>query len=285
MNYTVLFNPLAGNGNGLNEAEKLREILKDDKLEFVDMCKISDYGAVFASAERIVIAGGDGTLNRFINDTRDIEAMPDIYYFACGSGNDFARDIASVGQAQERPVKINEYIKCLPEVSVKGKTYKFLNNVGFGIDGFCCEVGDKLRKIPDKKVNYASIAIKGLLYAYHPTNARITVDGREYSYKKVWLAPTMNGRYYGGGMNAAPAQDRQNKGKTVSLVVMYGSDKLKTLMVFPSIFKGEHVSHTEMVAVHTGHNITVTFDRPTALQIDGETILGVTEYTVRTCNG
>ena len=35
-----------------------------------------------------------------------------------------------------------------------------------------------------------------------------------------------------------------------------------------------------MVAIREGKQITVKFDRPVALQIDGETILGVTEYTV-----
>lgn len=36
-----------------------------------------------------------------------------------------------------------------------------------------------------------------------------------------------------------------------------------------------------MVEILQGHNITVEFDRPTALQIDGETIPNVTEYSVR----
>ena len=31
-----------------------------------------------------------------------------------------------------------------------------------------------------------------------------------------------------------------------------------------------------------GHEVTVEFDRPTALQIDGETVLDVTSYTVKT---
>ena len=30
-----------------------------------------------------------------------------------------------------------------------------------------------------------------------------------------------------------------------------------------------------------GNEITVEFDRPTALQVDGETILGVTSYTAK----
>lgn len=35
------------------------------------------------------------------------------------------------------------------------------------------------------------------------------------------------------------------------------------------------------VDILKGREITVEFDRPTALQIDGETILGVTSYTAR----
>ena len=38
-----------------------------------------------------------------------------------------------------------------------------------------------------------------------------------------------------------------------------------------------------MVKEFFGHEITVKFDRPTALQIDGETISGVTEYSVSAC--
>ena len=79
----------------------------------------------------------------------------------------------------------------------------------------------------------------------------------------------------------APDQDRLNKEHLLSSVVLHSSGKLKTLMVFPSIFKGEHTSRTEMIDIRTGHQITVKFDKPTALQIDGETVLGVTEYTVK----
>lgn len=168
----------------------------------------------------------------------------------------------------------------LPLVTVNGKTYRFLNGIGYGIDGYCCQVGDQLRESSDQKVNYTAIAIKGLLFHYKPTNAVVTVDGQKHTYKKVWLAPTMNGRYYGGGMMPTPAQNRKNTDGTVSAMVMYGAGKLKTLAVFPSIFKGEHVRHEEMVDVLTGHTIRVEFDRPTPLQIDGETIPNVTSYEV-----
>lgn len=281
--YNVLYNPLAGNGKGENAAKKLKELLNGDELTFTDMTKVSDYRALFASMpedERVIVSGGDGTLNRFINDTEEVAFVNPVYYYATGSGNDFLKDIG--GNVGDKPVCIDKYLKALPTVDVKGKSYRFINGIGYGIDGYCCEVGDKLRETSDKPINYAGIAIKGLLFHYHPTSATVIVDGVEHKYKKVWLAPTMNGRYYGGGMIPTPKQDRLNKEHTVSVMVYYGSGKIKSLAVFPSIFKGEHVNHKEMVEVLSGKEITVRFDSPAALQVDGETIIGVTEYSVRT---
>lgn len=281
--YNVLYNPLAGNGKGENAAKKLKELLNGDELTFTDMTKVSDYRALFASMpedERVIVSGGDGTLNRFINDTEEVAFANPVYYYATGSGNDFLKDIG--GNVGDKPVCIDKYLKALPTVDVKGKSYRFINGIGYGIDGYCCEVGDKLRETSDKPINYAGIAIKGLLFHYHPTSATVIVDGVEHKYKKVWLAPTMNGRYYGGGMIPTPKQDRLNKEHTVSVMVYYGSGQIKSLAVFPSIFKGEHVNHKEMVEVLSGKEITVRFDSPAALQVDGETIIGVTEYSVRT---
>ncbi len=281
--YNVLYNPLAGNGKGENAAKKLKDLMNGDELTFTDMTKVSDYRALFASMpedERVIVSGGDGTLNRFINDTEEVAFANPVYYYATGSGNDFLKDIG--GNVGDKPVCIDKYLKALPTVDVKGKSYRFINGIGYGIDGYCCEVGDKLRETSDKPINYAGIAVKGLLFHYHPTSATVIVDGVEHKYKKVWLAPTMNGRYYGGGMIPTPKQDRLNKEHTVSVMVYYGSGKIKSLAVFPSIFKGEHVNHREMVEVLSGKEITVRFDSPAALQVDGETIIGVTEYSVRT---
>ena len=108
----------------------------------------------------------------------------------------------------------------------------------------------------------------------------VTVDGVQHEFRKVWLAPTMNGRFYGGGMMPTPAQERLGEDGAVSVMVMQGSGKLRTLAIFPSIFSGRHVSHAKCVHILRGHEITVRFDRPRPLQIDGETLRSVTEYTV-----
>ncbi len=278
--YHVLYNPKAANGQGCQNAKALDEILEGDTLVYVDVSKV-DYPAFFASLkkkDRIIVAGGDGTLNKFLNDTADIDRTNSLYYFACGTGNDFMHDIGAA--IRGKPVCIDQYVEDLPQVIVKGKSYYFINGIGYGIDGYCCEVGDKQRESSTKPVNYTAIAIKGLLFHYKTTKAKIIVDGVTREYKKVWLAPTMNGRFYGGGMIPTPEQDRLSEAGNVSTMVYYGVGKLKALMVFPSIFKGEHVKHKKMVEILTGDVVTVEFDRPTPLQIDGETITDVTEYTV-----
>ena len=281
----LLYNPFAGDGDCKSKVEVLD--VTYDETSIVDVCKINDYRKFFLEIEEdadIILCGGDGTLNHFVNDTRGIDIRNKVYYYPVGNGNDFARDLGYEKDA-DPTFCINQYMTNLPSVTINGKTQLFLNNVGFGIDGYCCEVGDKLRDKNNgdnkhKPINYTSIAIKGLLFHYKPRNATVVVDGKKYTYKKVWLAPTMNGRYYGGGMMATPKQNRSGNSHTVSVMVFHSTGKLRTLFIFPSIFKGKHIKHKKKVSILTGTDIQVTFDRPTPLQIDGETVLGVTEYTV-----
>jgi diacylglycerol kinase family enzyme len=51
-------------------------------------------------------------------------------------------------------------------------------------------------------------------------------------------------------------------------------------MIFPSLFKGEHIKNEKKVWVAAGKKITVEFDSPRPLQIDGEVIDGVTKYSI-----
>ena len=270
----VLYNPLSGNCT----SEKVKQSFP--QYEFFDLTKINDYTSLFSDLteqDSVILCGGDGTLNRFVYNTDGLQLACDVLYYPAGTGNDFAFDVTGL-KTVESPFSVKKYLQNLPTVTVNGVTCRFVNGVGFGIDGYCCEVGDELRKKSNKPVNYTMIAIKGLLFHYKPTKAKVTVDGKEYRFEKVWIAPTMFGRYYGGGMMPTPGQTRDDD--TVASLLYHNSGKLKALAVFPSIFKGEHVKHKEMVTVLKGKEISVEFDAPRSLQIDGETILGVTSYRV-----
>ena len=282
----ILYNPTSGNNSGKGYAMML-EICYPDSASY-DVTQIADYAAFFAGlsySDEVILCGGDGMLHHFVNNTNGIDISNLVFLYAMGTGNDFARDIGK-SQYSEPDYPINAYIKKLPSVTVNGTQRLFINGVGYGIDGYCCEVGDRLREQnqklqQDKPINYASIAIKGLLGDFKPVNAAVTVDGKSYQYKNVWIAPTMNGRFYGGGMMPAPEQARLSPDRLLTLTVMHCGSKLKALCIFPSLFKGTHVKHKNVVSIHQGREITVEFDRPAPLQIDGETILNVTSYTAR----
>lgn len=275
----VLYNPLAGKGIGTIE-EKLRRHMPDVDPVMIDMTAVEDYAEFFggtAAEDQVILCGGDGTLNRFINDTYGMEIPCELLYFAAGSGNDFLKDLGYGGDHPPFPVK--EYFRDLPTVTVKGKTYRFLNGVGLGLDGYCCAEVTRAKREGVKK-NYITVALRAFLKDYHPANAEITVDGKTYKFEKVWLVPTMKGRYFGGGIPAAPDQDR--RGRTVTLLLMHHAPRLLALFRFPSFMKGTHTKYKKIIAILPGSSMSVKFDRPTDMQIDGEMVENVTSYSVST---
>ncbi len=281
--FCVLYNPLSSTGTGENKAHKLDKLLEGYNIEYRSLLDIGDKKTFLRELDPDIIpiiTGGDGTLSFFVNELGGENPERNIYYFPAGTGNDFLNDLNKTGDTE--PFLLNPYIVDLPMIHFNGETHTFINGVGYGIDGYVCEEGDRIRKKTGKPINYTGTAVKGLLYAYKRTKATVTVDGKTMEFENVWMTPTMLGRFFGGGMMCAPGQDRLNPDGTVSLMVMRCKSKLRTLLLFPSIFKGAHVKATKIVSVYKGHNIHVKFDRPTALQIDGEVFSGVNEYTVTT---
>jgi diacylglycerol kinase family enzyme len=284
-NYVVLYNPLANNGKAEGAARKLESVLTDGEVRFVDISSLGSFYDFFISCDDdciVILTGGDGTLHHFVNDTRGLKIKQKIYYYGAGSGNDFLNDLGK--ERGDAPFDIKEYISDLPIVRVNGNEYSFINNVGYGIDGYACEKGDEIRAKTNKPINYTTIAIKGLLYDFTPRNATVIIDGVTKEYKKVWLAPAMNGRFFGGGMMITPGQDRLDPEGKISFAIAHDLSRARIIPIFPEIFKGTHVRHTKYIDVVKCDEVTVRFDTPCALQIDGETILGVTEYTAYSRN-
>ena len=130
MRYYVLYNPLAGNRTCTKSIENL-DLPKADTY-FCDVTEICDYGEFLAQLnyeDVLVICGGDGTLNHFVNSTDGISIKNDILYFAAGSGNDFMKDLGRV--QEDREFKVNDYIKNLPptEFSLSSFSVYFLRYI------------------------------------------------------------------------------------------------------------------------------------------------------------
>ena len=274
----ILYNPKSGNGTGRNEADKINKFIDIEKV-YLDITKIDDYKTLFNGLERediVVIAGGDGTLSRFVTDIANVEIKNPIYYYATGSGNDFLKDLGYV--KGDKPFPINDYIQNLPVMSVNSKEYCFVNGGGGGLDAYACVKGNEMHE-KGKKANYVAAAIKGILYDYTPMNVTVTIDGEKKEYKNVWFASVMKGRYFGGGIMLAPKQNRNSD--SLSLVIIHTVGRLRLLPIIPGAFEGKHVKYTQYVTVLEGKDIEVNFDRSVSIQIDGETQNDVMSYRVK----
>ena len=110
MTYHVLYNPLAGNGS-TDPTECLAKLTADPQaIVHTDITTIKDYTAwlsPLAPDDVIVLCGGDGTINRFVNDTDGLELPQDVLYIPTGTGNDFLRDVGK--EAADCPFSLRPY--------------------------------------------------------------------------------------------------------------------------------------------------------------------------------
>ena len=281
MNY-ILYNPKSNSEhNDLNiipgKAELERRGAKQISLLEVDL---GEFLASLTAEDKVYLCGGDGTLHHFVNNTRGFKFPCPVYVIRSGTGNDFLNDI---GQTDANSLfDVRRHMENLPEVEVDGEKRLFINGVGMGLDGEVCDGVEQYKKKTGKKANYTAIALKLLAYKYKRPSATVTVDGVTHRFNDVWMASAMHGRYFGGGMMIAPTQDRAT-GK-MSVMVMHGGSRPKILTIFPSVFKGGHIKHTEIVEIFECDEVTVQFDIPIGFQADGEVKPQMLTYTARSAN-
>ena len=277
--YTVLFNPFSNSRRGRRYAGRLMTSLGHSAAEFVDVTSVEDFASFFDGLpddRSLIVCGGDGTLNRLIN-TEGFDPCKNAERLMCfpsGTGNDFYKDVRR--SSPRPPVPLGDYFEVLPTAELDGgRRFRFLNGLGSGLDGYCCDEGNRMRAATGRKINYAGIALKGLMGKYSPRDVTVTVDGDRKTYTHTWLAAVMNGRYFGGGMKPAPDQDRL--GDSLTVMIFSGRSRFLTTLAFPLIFLGLH-KHLKGCGMLTGSEITVEYSSPAALQIDGETVEGVTSF-------
>lgn len=272
----ILYNPHASGGNGYAGVQKVVDSLWPERPEVRDITQtdIRPFLTGLGTEDQVILCGGDGTLHFVINALDGIAPAVPVYVQWFGTGNDFLRDVRPKGGV--RKARLNDYMQRLPTVEVNGETRRFLNNSSFGLDGQVCELGDEVKQKRKTKVSYVMLALRLVLGRYHWTNAAVTVDGETRHYEKVWIASALNGRYIGGGIKIAPNQNRLNE--TLCCIVWHGTGRLGTLLRLPSLLWGGHVKMKKKCDVFFCRDITVEFERPCAIQLDGEVISGVTRY-------
>lgn len=270
--YFILYNPLAGNGDGKFTAECL-EVVLEQVVGMADITKITNYRAFLEDKKEcdLVICGGDGTLHRFVNDIEGLEIPNRILYYASGRDNDFARDLGMAEMGM--PIDITEYLKYLPVCEIDHKKYRFINGVGCGFGGYGSKAGEESSDV--------WMTMKAILFHYKPMGVTVEVDGVQYRFDKVWSAQTMLGRYYCRGLMPVPVRDRKADSQKLSTVVFHDSNRIRTAMIYFGIYKGKHSKNEKYRTILECQEIMVEFDAPRTIRIDGEIIKNVSSYRVR----
>ena len=273
----ILYNPLSNKGKNIKIAEKLhKKAIKEKRSsKIVNLLEIKDVQAFlngYNEEDRMILIGGDGTLNRVVNQIKGIVIKPQLYMYKAGTGNDFMRSIKS----KKHLVDIKPYIQNLPILKVNGKEELFLNGAGVGLDGLVC-YNVNTSKESKNKSNYFKNAFKSFM-SYKPVSVLIDVDGKVWEENKVWFVTAMNAPYFGGGMKLAPKKLRELN--HLELVVIKKVPRWLIFMIFPTIYLGWHKIFRSFVRFYKGQHIKVSMLTDSYLQRDGEHEYPVREFEV-----
>lgn len=199
---------------------------------------------------RIVVIGGDGTINEFLNGMLRVKGIK-LGFIPVGSGNDFAR-----GMKISKDYK-KELRKILSDKSYRnvdygiiryqnGKIHRFFVSSGMGYDARICYEVDhtRVKQILNflhlGKLVYLVIGIRHLIFA-ETFSANLIVDGNQHLAGDGFLFVSFhNLPYEGGGFCFCP-QAKTGDGK-MNICVAKGISKWRIPFIIPLAAIGRHTS-------------------------------------------
>ena len=263
----ILYNPLSKNNKGNVQTHKLVRYYKKNNIPFrlksiVKIANMKEFLEKKQEFEKVILLGGDGTINRFVNNTIDYDIKQDIYLKKNGSGNDYLRSLKGNDELPQYIMKA-EYDT--------GLKTNYINGIGMGLDGY---VGYLIEQSPRKgQLRYFFNTLKGLV-KYIPEPLNVVIDGEEHNFKKAYIVAINNGKFFGGGMKVAP--DGNINDEELDIIVLHSISKLIVLPIFFTIYIGKHRIFKKYVFYKKGKHIKASFTTPQISQADGENYYDVT---------
>ncbi len=263
----LLYNPLSRNGKNPKFIDKIvKHIEKEGRTVRVwNILKIGSVDAFITKLnadDRVIIVGGDGTLNRLVNVIHGLSFTQDLDMYQAGTGNDFMRSLNTT----DHVVSIKPFIIRVPQIQFNQQKRLFLNGAGIGLDGYIARLINQA-KGKKSRFNYFKNTLKGFVL-FKPMKMKFKVDGVAYEDEKVWLASVMNSPYFGGGMKIAPDANRNDD--ELHLVLVRKISKFMLFLIFPTIYSGNHVKFKKWIKIYRGKHFELEFEKETYMQIDGD---------------
>jgi diacylglycerol kinase family enzyme len=266
----ILYNPYSQANKAKAMAEELKATLAEGCL-ILDLIEVSkDYSEFYkdyADYDRYIIIGGDGTIHRIANTLRENNlSLEKLYIYAkSGTCNDFVRSL----RTNEKIISISKYFSYLPKVIVNNEQEKFfVNSAGLGLDAAACNAVEESTG-KKSKFNFLKCSLTSMMKFKKSKTVDLNIDGKEITYKNVYMVTAFNGSYQGGGMNFAPKAKRLEK--RLHLCIIKRMPRFLIWIVFPLIYMGCASALLGMFFVIPFNDfVEVDFHKPTYLQLDGE---------------
>jgi YegS/Rv2252/BmrU family lipid kinase len=228
--------------------------------------------AIAGGAERLVVVGGDGSVNEVVNGLAGASDV-EVAVIARGTGWDFVRTHGIPRDLEQAvDIALRGEIRAIDLGLVTFRTWAgaesrshFANVASAGISGAIAQRANETSKALGGKISYywSTLAV---FVRWQTGEMRITVD-EESRAGKIIDVLVANGRYLAGGMMMLPEAEPDDG--LFDVLVIGDVTKRDLLVTLPKSYRGKHLPHPRLEVLR-GRVVTVDADEPLPIELDGE---------------
>lgn len=227
------------------------------------------FAAIESGADKIVVAGGDGSVHEAVNGLLRSARQASLGVIPSGTGNDFAKacniplDWALAAQQLAERLSGSARNRYIDVGRVNDRF--FANGVGIGFDAKVTRVARSYRW-PIGDLVYLLAIFRCMVDGIATPDLTIRSDGFEWR-GPVTLANVSNGAWVGGMFHIAPMASN-NDGK-LELLVAAPVSRLRILSLLPKLIRGTHIGAAEITHFSL-QRLVVAASEPVPSHLDGE---------------
>ena len=276
-NILCIINPISGLKKSLKVYYEVKNIIQDHgfspkllQTEYAGHAKKYVSKLSPNQFERILIFGGDGTVNEVVNGLyqSDLCSSFPIGVIPTGSGNSVVHDIDCLDYkiALKRALSDNIQLMDVNKAIFDNEVRLSVSVIGWGIFSFGNVLADQLRFLGTIRYDVASI-IK--LLEKKTYNASISINGESSDLSCAFIVGC-NSIHTGKGMKIAPKGGFYD-GVMDMAIVKEDISRLQLLTIFKKVYTGEHI---DLPYVHMSQIKSFSIDalEDSYFNVDGETI-------------
>ncbi|MBE6734142.1 MAG: diacylglycerol kinase family lipid kinase [Ruminococcaceae bacterium] len=281
MKHVFIINPVAGKTDRTKEIrDQIHRLKITDPVEIHltrsqgEAEHIARMAAQTGEQMRVYSCGGDGTANEVLTGIAGYNNCA-LGIIPIGSGNDFVRSLDSYTREDFLSVEdmVNGEEKAIDLLECQGKYSMNVFSVGF--DCAVAKNVDRFKKLPHVSGSLAyKMSIVYCLFTKRKHPVKIYLDDKEFEgadyNRTTLLAVAANGKYYGGGIKAAPISILDDG--FIDFVHAPTLSVLKFVSIVGKYTKGMHIDNPKLPFVTFNRCKKIRFEAgaPIDVNFDGE---------------